>query len=697
MQLTANINWFLISAYNNPEDKDREKFPSVIYALEKESGKFVAQFNLYNVGKNDKGVYPPCTAHVGGIAVSEYNLYSTYYNNTIAYIPLSELEVEDYTVKDIKFTASFEVMALHEFSVENYGKFPATKDEVEKNYTDDEMLQRRSAKTAYVEVCDGILWTGNFFDNTTETETLAYWDWLPSSYRYKATKDYNSVIVGYNLFGGNSSDEWKNLKKATKEHYRINLDNDVDAIQGVTFEGNNLFLSKTEDASFSSKVRYATVDINKSNFTLTLDDFNNAYKNIDGAEEITIVDGTLYSVYESAALFIRGDAAWSDILKSVSCNMYKVNTEDLPGYKKSPSTNPSSSSNTRYSVLVLDVSGSMRGSRITEVKKAAKGFCSQVLNSANGDKNFIAITTFAASTEIICSFSDNLNRLTQAIDSLEASGNTDLAGGIRTGSALLSNVDNKAIKNIFVMSDGAPTTGENNAYNAVEEIPLNWNIYGLYFCPGGVDNNAAKVMKNVGRNGYWEVDDGDKIYVVFSDTWSATATTKNVNNIVITIACPVDVSVELNGIILNKNNPKTLFGTIEFEGTGNDEIKTVKLSYNDKYIIKAIGNGAGTMNYSVSYRCNDEELYSLTYPTINITPDTVVTGKIDFEDKTITLDVDNDGDGNVDRNISPGSSKLTFLDYLAGFFGFLITPFVTIFGLIVSFFVILFGGATSLL
>lgn len=43
------------------------------------------------------------------------------------------------------------------------------------------------------------------------------------------------------------------------------------------------------------------------------------------------------------------------------------------------------------------------------------------------------------------------------------------------------------------------------------------------------------------------------------------------------------------------------------------------------------------------------------------------------------------------------TDNLTFWDYIAGFFGFLITPFVTVFGLIVSFFVVLFGGASTLL
>ncbi len=83
-------NWVLIASYKNGGGS-----PSVIYALSLETGRFVAQFNLYN---NDKSA---CTAHVGGIAASNFNLYIADKNNSISYVPLSELNVAEGTLKDI--------------------------------------------------------------------------------------------------------------------------------------------------------------------------------------------------------------------------------------------------------------------------------------------------------------------------------------------------------------------------------------------------------------------------------------------------------------------------------------------------------------------------------------------------------------------------------------------------------------------
>lgn len=337
----------------------------------------------------------------------------------------------------------------------------------------------------------------------------------------------------------------------------------------------------------------------------------------------------------------------------------------------------------RYSVLVLDVSGSMYGSPIEELKKAAKAFCAEVFKrEAAGTigNNKIAIVTFEDSSKVVCDFTNDVDILNKAIDELYDMGSTNLAAGISSAKTLLSGVDDGAIKNILVMCDGYPNEGSPDgvtaSYNEVVTTPLHWNIYGLYFYQDGYSDEAADVMKKVGRNGYFEVKDGSDLTFVFANDWSDIATEKTVNNVIIRIACPVDVSVELNGEVLDKNNRQTLFGTLDIEGVGDDEIKTVHLSYRDDYNIKIVGTGTGTMNYSISYRCNDEELYSLSYPVVNITPKTIITSKVTMDDKTITLDIDEDGDGKVDNSVSSNENdgnnnkpaKLSFCDKIKAYF-----------------------------
>ena len=313
---------------------------------------------------------------------------------------------------------------------------------------------------------------------------------------------------------------------------------------------------------------------------------------------------------------------------------------------------------TRYSVLVLDVSGSMSGERIEQVKTASKLFVEQVLGSKKGDKNYIAVVSFDSSSRVVCDFSDDESLLDDSIDKLRASGSTNLAAGINDAYDLLKVKDPTAIKNIFIFCDGYPNVGspdgETAALNAVMNIPNGYNIYSLYFSGGYVDERAKTLMEQIGVTDHWIIDDPEKIKVVFADEWSKEAAEQEVNKIILRVACPVDVSVELNGVILDKNNPQTLFGTLEFEGPEDDQTKMVTLRYNDSYVIKIVGTGTGTMDYSVAYYCNDEELYNLTYPTIDITPQTIVNGKVNYEDKEIKLELDKDGDGVIDSLVSPG-------------------------------------------
>lgn len=324
-------------------------------------------------------------------------------------------------------------------------------------------------------------------------------------------------------------------------------------------------------------------------------------------------------------------------------------------------------SNTRYSVLVLDVSGSMSGSPVAELKVAATRFCEEVLKSYRSN-NKIAIVSFASYAKTVCDFTDDLTVLTESIDNLYASGSTNLADGLSMAKSLLENVDSKAIKNALVMCDGYPDS-TNSSYSVVKSYPLHWNVYGLYFYQDGYSDSAANVMKNVGRNGYYEVKDGDALSFTFATEWSGSVTTKDANKVIVKIACPVDVYVTLNNQTLSRNNPQTTFGTLEITtDASGEEIKTLTLSYNNEYDIQIEGYDVGTMDCAIEYFCNDDSLFNVSYPTVDVTDTTIISTHVDIDDARITLDVDSDGDGIVDDQISPNVSTSNFLYRLRNFF-----------------------------
>ncbi len=155
-------NWVLVSSYYNGSGKS-----SVVYALDMETGDFVAQFNLL---KSDG---TPCTAHVGGIAASEYNLYIADAGSTISYVPLSELNVTPGTKKDITIVDTATIGELGD------------------------------GGTSFCSIDAGILWTGNFYRDKTP---------LDDAYSTPANSSYDSMIFGYALSGSSPAFEWDAFK-----------------------------------------------------------------------------------------------------------------------------------------------------------------------------------------------------------------------------------------------------------------------------------------------------------------------------------------------------------------------------------------------------------------------------------------------------------------------------------------------------
>ena len=154
----AAKEWILISAYD-ASGKGRN---SVIYALDAKTTKFVALFKLLNSDGSAN------TSHGGGIAASKYNFYYADSASNISYVPLSDLDVLDNTVKEVRLVDSIDLSG-----------------------------ELNGASTSYCCYDDGVLWTGNFFYNSTDYD-----------YYTKANPSYNSMVLGYKLHGNNSAEEW---------------------------------------------------------------------------------------------------------------------------------------------------------------------------------------------------------------------------------------------------------------------------------------------------------------------------------------------------------------------------------------------------------------------------------------------------------------------------------------------------------
>ena len=324
----------------------------------------------------------------------------------------------------------------------------------------------------------------------------------------------------------------------------------------------------------------------------------------------------------------------------------------------------------RDTVLVLDMSGSMNGTPLTELKEAAKKFCDDLL--LDEFNNRVAIVRYDDTIDYH-DFSGNTEELKSYISGVYSGGATNMSGALDKAEELLDNGgEEDHIKNIVVMADGLPNRGTksnsgsagisgssssvafaNGVVDTAQRIMNKYNMYSLGFfhsVSGTEYNNCVQLMGKLTNmpDGYHEVKNAEDLQFEFGDI--ATDISDG-SKIIINIACPVDVSVSYDGETLSSAeddyNDKTSFGKLEVLGSKKD-VKVLALDSDKKYDVDIKGTGEGTMDYLVNYMNSSDEVEDYrNFSSIPISDSTKISTATDNSSK-VKLDVDVDGDGNVD-------------------------------------------------
>ncbi|MBE7041765.1 MAG: VWA domain-containing protein [Ruminococcaceae bacterium] len=329
-------------------------------------------------------------------------------------------------------------------------------------------------------------------------------------------------------------------------------------------------------------------------------------------------------------------------------------------------------------VLVLDASGSMSGTPMSETKKASLKFVDTVLNY---DAN-VGVVSYDSSATINSVQSDNKVYLDKAIGQLSAGGSTNIEDGLKKADSLLSS--SQAEKKIIVlMSDGEPNsgkTGQNLIDYANELKDKGYYIYTLGFF-SSISNKTGpqSLMDDIASEGcHYEVTDADSLEFFFGDI---AAQIGDERIIYVRIACPVDVTVTSGGETMtskdNFSSVRSSFGSMTFEqnkeegANGSDtdadndnRIKILRLKEGVDYDIKIEGNGKGKMNYSIGFMNDDGEYSDMReFNNIKITPKTEIDTVAAVSDATYMY-VDEDGDGKYDLTYkAKADSKAELVDY----------------------------------
>ena len=167
---------------------------------------------------------------------------------------------------------------------------------------------------------------------------------------------------------------------------------------------------------------------------------------------------------------------------------------------KSFALNDAKSKKSNAVVLVLDVSGSMSGDRITKLKEATVKFAEEILNREKNSE--ISIVTFGSTIKIL-EFSNNYTEIVRFTSNISAGGGTNMTKGIETADKLLS--DEKMtnyVKSIIIMSDGRPDNAS-SAKDAATKLFEKYNIYSIGLI---LSSDQKMFMQNIQNKGYFDAN-----------------------------------------------------------------------------------------------------------------------------------------------------------------------------------------------
>jgi hypothetical protein len=127
-------------------------------------------------------------------------------------------------------------------------------------------------------------------------------------------------------------------------------------------------------------------------------------------------------------------------------------------------------------VLVIDVSGSMWGTRLADAKAAGIGFVNALLNPANtatyNPNARVAVVAFESDASVVSGFTQDFGLLQAGINGLVTSGGTFTQAGVYEARNLLQ-ASLAARTCAILLSDGVPS----DSYRTILGVPANWTSY----------------------------------------------------------------------------------------------------------------------------------------------------------------------------------------------------------------------------
>lgn len=158
-------------------------------------------------------------------------------------------------------------------------------------------------------------------------------------------------------------------------------------------------------------------------------------------------------------------------------------------------------------VMLLDVSGSMSGSKMSNMRDAAIQFVEQM-----GDDDFITIITFSSAARPIVQherIGDSRDKVINAIANLSANGDTSLFDAIGLGSAIIEETRSvNTTDALVVLTDGEDTYSYQFTANSAAQAALESQATVFTIAYGrNADTNTLSFLANEANGNFYEGDE----------------------------------------------------------------------------------------------------------------------------------------------------------------------------------------------
>ena len=271
-------------------------------------------------------------------------------------------------------------------------------------------------------------------------------------------------------------------------------------------------------------------------------------------------------------------------------------------------------------IFVVDTSESMTGSKLDRVKDETINVLDQLLENSS---NRVAIITFNNDAQVISDFTSDKEVLTERINSIQTSTNTNYYAGLKSIYSVLKNYskdsDNELLT-IFI-TDGKPnksTPNEKNIYKALKEKYSYMDIYGIQY-----EMNLTKPVKELKNitDEQWIANQGNikevlKEVLSFSDKYKEMVITDYINTKYFKITNEKDIKATIGNIKLEDENDlqKLTWDLNDKYATGSKQTITFDVTLKDNYHDQA-GLYPIIKNENIKYSINENNDNITDYET----------------------------------------------------------------------------------